>query len=135
MLKSQMNKHTEIDNVIITAYSSRLICCNDYAHDTSGGLFNWYFRFQHNCNYVVLPNLCESRHGASWFVRLFVLYKNYSVECIVFYITLSVQTPILPLHTLPSLSNFLCPTRVDDMRRERGTNIKKGVYDEVEDER
>ena len=57
--------------ITMKCYSSCLICSNDYVLDTSGGNFNWCFRFQHKCNYTVLPNQCESRHGASLFVPSF----------------------------------------------------------------
>ena len=92
-------------------YSSRLICSKDYALDTSGGHFNWCFRFQHNCNYTVLTNQCESRHGASLFVLSFkFVWQNTSL-------------PIAP-SPLPSLSTLLCPNRVDDTRRARATKVE-----------
>ena len=104
-------------------YSSRLICSNDYALDTSGGHFNWCFRFQHNCNYTVLSNQCESRHGASFFVPSFTFaWQSTSLP-----IAPSLSKPSSFLYTpspFPSLSTLLCPNRVDDTRRARRTKVE-----------
>ena len=93
-------------------YSS-LICSNDYALDTSGGHFNWCFRFQHNCNYTVLPNQCESRHGTSLFVPSF---------------TFAWQSTSLP--TAPSLfkpSSFDREGRVCTLPSVDGTVVVTGM--------